>query len=61
MNILKKGLTIAVVMFFAMSLQAQTISTQKSAANFTIKNMKWITVEGNFTGMKGDIKFEKQI
>lgn len=59
MNIFKKGLMAAVVVFFAMSLQAQTINTQKSAANFTVKNMKWIEVEGNFTGMKGDIKFDE--
>lgn len=59
MNILKKGLIAAIAMFFAMSLQAQTIDTQKSAANFTVKNMRWMTVEGNFTGMKGDIKFDE--
>ena len=59
MNTLKKGLIVAVAVFFAMSLQAQTIDTQKSAANFTVKNMRWMTVEGNFTGMKGDIKFDE--
>ena len=48
-----------VALSFAVSLQAQTINTQKSAANFTIKNMKWVTVEGNFTGMKGDVKFDE--
>ncbi len=59
MNILKKGLMAAIAVFFAMSLQAQTIDTQQSAANFTVKNMRWIEVEGNFTGMKGDIKFDE--
>jgi len=49
----------AIAILFTMSLQAQTIDTQKSAANFTVKNMKWITVEGNFTGMTGDIKFDE--
>lgn len=59
MNILKKGLMMAIAMFFAMSLQAQTIDAQKSKANFTVKNMRWIEVEGNFSGMKGDIKFDE--
>jgi len=59
MNILKKGLIAAIAMFFAMSLQAQSIDTQKSKANFIATNMKWIKVEGNFTGMKGDIKFDE--
>ena len=59
MNILKKGLMAAVAVFFAMSLQAQTIDTQQSAANFTVKNMRWIEVEGNFTGMTGDINFNE--
>ncbi len=38
---------------------AQTIDSDRSVVNFSIQNMKVRTVEGTFTGMKGEISFDK--
>lgn len=40
-------------------LDAQTIDTKDSNVSFTIQNMKIRTVEGTFTGMQGNIRFDK--
>ena len=42
------------------NLDAQTIITEKSTANFSIKNLAINTVKGNFGGMKGEINFDKE-
>lgn len=56
---MKKGLILAVAMLFTTFLQAQSIDAQQSKANFSVNNMRWMTVEGNFTGMKGNISFDE--
>lgn len=38
---------------------AQNIDIEKSVVKFQIKNMKVRTVEGTFSGMKGDIRFDE--
>ena len=37
----------------------QTINDTKSNVTFSIGNMKFKTVEGTFSGMKGDVDFDK--
>jgi len=59
MNLIKKGLIVAIAILVTMPLQAQTIDAQKSKANFSVSNMRWMTVEGNFSGMKGNINFNE--
>lgn len=41
----------------ALSGNAQTIDTDKSRVSFKIKNLLVNTVNGSFTGMKGDVNF----
>lgn len=60
MNPIKKGLAIVISMLFGISMQAQTIDAQKSLAKFSVSNMKFRTVEGTFTGMKGDVIFDEE-
>jgi len=38
---------------------AQSLNSDKSLVNFSIKNMKVRTVKGTFTGMKGEIRFDE--
>lgn len=38
---------------------SQTIDQDKSVVRFSIDNMKWNTVEGKLSGMKGDVVFDK--
>ncbi len=56
---MKKVLIMVICILPSLLLQAQTLDTQKSKANFEVKNMKWMTVEGHFSGMKGDINFNE--
>lgn len=56
--------TLKLVLSFIVALagmaNAQTINTEKSIVNFEIGNMKIRTVDGTFSGMKGDLKFDAQ-
>ncbi len=55
-----KPILIVLFSFFAYaSLSAQTIDTEKSMVNFTTTALMVSTVEGTFTGMKGDIQFDE--
>lgn len=54
----KLGLIISIICAFSLFINAQTINSQVSKVNFTIGNMKWKTVEGTFSGMKGNINFD---
>ncbi len=50
-------------LLFILSLQnieAQTILTEKSTVNFSIKNLAINTVKGSFGGMKGEINFDRE-
>lgn len=38
---------------------AQTLDSEKSVVNFSIKNMKVRIVKGTFTGIKGEIRFDE--
>lgn len=42
------------------SISAQSINSQNSKVNFSVKNMKVNTVEGTFMGMQGDVKFDEE-
>ncbi len=59
MNTIIKGITIAITIFFALGLQAQSINADESKAAFTATNMRWMEVEGSFTGMKGEVNFDE--
>ncbi len=51
-------MTIAILLLFCANLiTAQTINTEQSKVLFEISNMKFNTVTGSFSGMKGDINF----
>lgn len=57
---MKKIGLIASMAFLAIGFgNAQTIDSGNSKVNFSIKNMKVRTVEGTFSGMKGEIRFDK--
>lgn len=49
--------SVALVMGTFSGIQAQNIDTEKSKVTFEISNMKWKTVEGSFSGMKGSATF----
>jgi len=55
------SLFLAIMMFLMTGLimEAQSINSAESKAAFSISNMKWMTVEGTFTGMKGEISFDE--
>lgn len=48
-------LALALVSF---SANAQSINSEKSSVHFTISNMGWGEVEGDFYGMQGDVDFD---
>ena len=41
-------------------MNAQTLDSEKSLVKFSIKNMQTRTVNGSFTGMKGEIFFDEK-
>ncbi len=49
----------SLVILAASFANAQSLNSDKSLVNFSIKNMKVRTVEGTFTGMKGEIRFDE--
>lgn len=49
--------SVAIVFATIIGAQAQTINTNDSKVSFEVSNMKWKTVEGSFSGLKGVIKF----
>ena len=51
--------SVALMVLGITGVQAQSINTSKSLVSFEISNMKWKTVEGTFSGMKGDLKFQE--
>ncbi len=54
-----KPISIILFTLFALvTLSAQSIDTEKSVVNFTTTALLVNTVEGTFTGMKGDLKFD---
>jgi len=52
-----KGIICLAVLLISIGMQGQTINTEQSKVKFEATNMKWMTVEGTFTGMKGEINF----
>lgn len=50
--------SIGMVILAITGAQAQQLNTAKSEVTFEIDNMKWKTVEGSFSGMKGDVVFD---
>ena len=58
-----KFINILLAFLFIFSFQnidAQTIITEKSTVNFSIKNLAFNTVKGSFGGMKGNVIFDKE-
>jgi len=55
----KIGLIVSLAFLVMGFGNAQTIDSDKSVVNFSILNMKVRTVEGTFTGMKGEISFDE--
>ena len=51
---------IFLIFCFPQLANAQTIITENSAVNFSIKNLAFNTVKGSFGGMKGEINFDKE-
>lgn len=47
------------VMVMPLSTYSQTIDTQNSNVSFAVRNMKVRTVTGTFSGMKGEVNFDK--
>ena len=50
-------ITILTCLFLYNSVEAQTINPAKSYVSFAVSNMKFNTVDGHFSGMKGTVKF----
>lgn len=55
----KLGLILGIVLMGTGIANAQTLRSEESVVNFSITNMKIRTVEGTFTGMKGEIRFDE--
>ena len=47
------------MLFTTLIVNAQAINSKKSIVNFNISNMKFNTVHGTFTGMKGKVVFNE--
>ena len=58
MNFIKLSFIIGLISI-SHFIEAQTINSERSKVNFSLKNMGIRTVEGNFTGMKGNVSFEE--
>lgn len=59
MNTVKIGLILALTIISNVGLFAQSINSAESKAAFTATNMRWMEVEGTFTGLNGEIKFDE--
>jgi len=57
---MRKIIIITIGMLLGTFLQAQSINTESSKVKFSASNMKWMTVEGTFTGMNGEVNFNEQ-
>ncbi len=55
----KTGLVVAMIFMTISFTKAQSLNSENSIVNFSIKNMKVRTVEGSFAGMKGEIRFDE--
>ena len=50
---------IVAILLTVLTVNAQNINTEKSIVKFNISNMKVNTVNGTFTGMKGEVVFNE--
>jgi len=57
---MKKTMLLVVVGLTTLTLTAQQIDTRKSVVRFNLSNLKWRTIEGTFTGIRGDIIFHEK-
>ena len=56
---MKRSIFLIASLLVGFIANAQTIDSNNSVVNFGISNMKWKTVEGTFSGMKGTIDFDE--
>lgn len=56
---MKKITLLFVIAFLSMSLQAQSIDSEKSIVNFEISALRVTTVDGTFKGMRGEAIFDE--
>lgn len=55
-----KTIHLIITLLFTITIaNAQTINSKKSIVKFSIRNMKLNTVNGTFTGMKGNVVFDE--
>ncbi len=54
---LKKSLLSTLLFFSLSTLQAQSVNSNESRVDFTVKNMAFNRVEGNFSGIEGMVNF----
>jgi polyisoprenoid-binding protein YceI len=57
---MKKTILLGVVCLSTLTLSAQQIDTRRSVVRFSLSNLKWRTIEGTFTGIRGEIIFDEK-
>ena len=50
----------AITLTLTLTLTAQQIDTRRSVVRFSLSNLKWRTIQGTFTGIRGDIIFDEE-
>jgi polyisoprenoid-binding protein YceI len=55
---IQKITTLIVALLFSTGLSAQKISSKNSQVTFEISNMAFMTVEGSFTGLNGEVNLD---
>jgi len=56
---MKNLLGVLLLIFINLAVSGQSIDTDRSVVSFKIKNMKFRTVTGTFSGMNGVVNFDK--
>jgi len=59
MKLVKRITINTIILFFAFTMNGQSINANLSKVNFTATNMKWMSVDGTFTGMNGELSFDE--
>lgn len=60
MTLFQKFFHILLIIFFSIQSISQQIDSEASEVNFRIGNLRINTVNGTFSGMTGDVKFNEQ-
>ena len=57
---MRKTILLSLTSLCVFTLNAQQIDTRRSEVRFTLSNLKWRSIQGTFSGIRGDIIFDEK-